>query len=84
MEEKTHLQGGMSASREGLVCTYKWGGRGLWGVLKAVSGGHVVTGRKVIPSYERSMAMVGSRVQVGNVCVFCASKHSGQGQALNS
>lgn len=39
---------------------------------------------KGIPSYERTLIAVGSRIQVGNVCVFCALKHSGQGQALNS
>lgn len=58
--------------------------KGAFGVLKEVRGDHVVIWGKSIPSCERTLAMGGSGIQVGDVCVSSAPKRSGQVQALNS
>lgn len=58
--------------------------KGAFGVLKEVRGNHVVIWEKGIPSCERTLAMIGSGIQVGNAWVSSAPKHSEQVQALNS
>lgn len=57
--------------------------KGAFGVLKEVRD-HVVIWGKGIPNCERILAMVGSGIQIGNVCVSSAPKRSEQVQALNS